>query len=237
MKSHKSYHGKLTGTEGELLLKPNGGNSSHTRFSENHFVPSPIRQATPQRNLMKSHKSYHGKITGTEAELLLKRNGGNCYLTRFSENHERYILSVMIMGNLMHYEIHIDNIEKKYGIDETDNEFNTVNEMLTFYESNPLSPGIENIGRCCLSEEARENLRKQEHELELGKLQQEHFQELCKHSQELDENQMIIADQKKKIGRSEKKVGRTRNVNKSASRKTSIPKKMHYIIIVNFYSS
>ena len=116
---------------------------------------------------MHSNSSYHGKLSGQEAEQILMEKRIPCYLTRYSNNHGKYILSTVTQdkqGNLIpfHLKILIDNDEKKYEIDGTRQSFENIDELLTHYENHPLNPDIISIGRRCLKNEPEEIMQEQD---------------------------------------------------------------------------
>ena len=116
-----------------------------------------VHTLRPSRHEMPDHYSYHGDISGNEAKRILKENSKrNCYLTRYSNNNETYILSVMFVyknqDKVCHYELSINTQESRYSLEGTDFVFDTLDKLLKYYESNPLNPDIRNIGMACLVE-------------------------------------------------------------------------------------
>ena len=114
------------------------------------------------------HDSYHGEISGKEAEFRLKAFKTRSYLTRYSVSHEQYLLSVyqpVLRGNEIKHEmrnfvITFKHDDKKiYRI--TDREFNSLEEMLETYERESLHHSLPNIGRM-VSEEEYLQLRQQQ---------------------------------------------------------------------------
>ncbi len=104
--------------------------------------------------LMDEHISYQQAITGKEAYKRLKRSSsGHCYLTRYSESRQCYVLSV--------YQKKPNNVTKHfkiiffkssqgnevYKIEGKDEKFNGLEAMLTHYENNRIDPALGNIGR------------------------------------------------------------------------------------------
>ena len=104
---------------------------------------------------MPEHSSYHGDISGPEAERILKESPKrNCYLTRYSRNSSTYTLSVVYIYNnqdkVLHLKLSIDNERLQHSLEGTEKIFTTLNELLQYYENNPLSPEIRNLGSPCL---------------------------------------------------------------------------------------
>lgn len=107
------------------------------------------------------HHSYHGAIKGVEAERTLKEQGGNCYLTRYSEARSVYVLSVFRGGDkrqqfahfdiLLHFNDEHHHSEKMYEIVGTEKRFGSVSDMLNFYGDTPINHQIRGIGVCVLS--------------------------------------------------------------------------------------
>jgi hypothetical protein len=97
------------------------------------------------------HPSYHQAITGDEAELRLRRFGGHCFLTRYSEKKKHYILSTF--KNLKptpvirhfkiikkHGRVHIEGIVKTH---------DDLQALLTYYQEHRVNPAVKSIGRQC----------------------------------------------------------------------------------------
>ncbi len=131
---------------------------SHT---QEHKLTKPLAVvAVPSKEIMTTHSSYHGKMTGENPEEIMRKMKEPCYLTRFSENHNRYVLSLMIKDKkgfeFMHIPLIINDEESKYEIEGTNNPFRSVNNMLGYYEHNNLDPTIPNIGIPCIAENPNE---------------------------------------------------------------------------------
>ncbi len=113
----------------------------------------PVSKAISYRHLMKNHSSYFGIMSGLEAEQLLTAMGKDCYLTRYSQLNEAYLLSVMKMtqngdNHFEHFKLMIDNEKEYYEIDGYEKSFKNIDELLDYYQSNPITPRITNIGQC-----------------------------------------------------------------------------------------
>ena len=105
---------------------------------------------------MGEHTSYHQSIPGDEAERRLKQFGRHCYLTRFSEHHDCYVLSVYqnqkpkdVVSN---FKIIIKDDGKNL-IDGKDEEFNDIGQLLAHYENHRIDPALKTIGRNCVEED------------------------------------------------------------------------------------
>ena len=90
-----------------------------------------------------------------EAETKLRRAGKDCcYLTRYSESIDEYILSVLRRKNdddivFQHFRITIWHDEKpavSYEILGSTKKFESIDKLLKFYKTNPLNHYINNIG-------------------------------------------------------------------------------------------
>ena len=110
-------------------------------------------------------KSYWGPMTGSEAELKLRLHGGNCYLTRYSEMKQHYVISVSVMRRkkqqarrqrdcleLYNFKLNVtkENSHNEFEIEGTDNKFNSVSSLLEFFQKNPISHSVSSIGEPCI---------------------------------------------------------------------------------------
>ena len=106
---------------------------------------------------MVPHQSYHLTITSNEAERRLKKSGNHCYLTRYSEGNKCYILSVYQKRpyQMKHYRLVFNQQGriKTYHIDGKEKDFNSLDNMLNYYENHPIDHGLMNIGRQVTKEE------------------------------------------------------------------------------------
>lgn len=103
-----------------------------------------------------SHPSYHGDITGSEAKEKLMEHGATCYLTRYSRVREDYILSVLT-NTRSEDELTIHNFTisiegHRYEIDGTEYPFDSIHDLLKFYEHTPVSHKVSHIGAPCIKE-------------------------------------------------------------------------------------
>jgi DNA segregation ATPase FtsK/SpoIIIE-like protein len=184
------------------------------------------------------HPSFHQSITGNEAKRRLQmcRRPGCCYLTRFSDMHRCYVLTVLQHRDpqdiVNHFKIIIDVTGCRVeGI--TKNHFTDIGSLLSFYERNHISPTFSNIGSYYTQEdyEMAERMR-QQHEREKRQQaeeylarekdmlrQQEEFQRTEKlHAKREEEerkeeqekkrmdNEMKLIAEKRKLGEEEKKL-------------------------------
>jgi len=112
-----------------------------------------LESATPQQLVMPNHRSFHGSITGEQAEYILSKTAEQqCYLTRYSSNHRAYILSVKepMTPNILHYKLSIDNTAQNYEIQGTGVAFRSFEELLSFYEQSPIDATVRSIGSPCV---------------------------------------------------------------------------------------
>ncbi len=116
-----------------------------------------VSKAISYRRLMKNHSSYFGIKTGLEAEQLLTAMGEDCYLTRYSQQNRAYLLSVMKTtqcggdNHFEHFKLLIDNKVEGYEIDGYEKSFKNIDNLLRYYQSNPITPRITSIGQQYLS--------------------------------------------------------------------------------------
>ena len=99
------------------------------------------------------HWCYVGVMTSKQAEQTLANKEGDCYFIRFSNIHQKYMLSVskksvddtVIYG---HYPINITTKYDfcEYEIEGSEKKFDDITELLHYYEENPLTDEIENLG-------------------------------------------------------------------------------------------
>lgn len=89
--------------------------------------------------LITKHISYAGNITGEEAEQKLSRSKGPSYLIRFSNNNNRYVLSIKTDMNIYkHYGLTEEN--QQYRLDVAYNSFPTIDALLEHYKNTPIDP-------------------------------------------------------------------------------------------------
>ena len=103
-----------------------------------------------EEHWLEEHPGYHQQITGEEAELRLRKNGGHCYLTRFNKDLKCYILSVYEKQGssaiMRHFKILIVNGKRKK-IDGLNREFDDVISLLEYYEQHRVDPALRSIGK------------------------------------------------------------------------------------------
>ena len=94
------------------------------------------------------HRSYHGAISGSEANELLNLAPEKGYLTRYSNNKKRYVLSVFYpsIPVVRHLLLAIDEEASSYVIQGTWKSFPGIYKLLDYYEINPLDSKLEDIG-------------------------------------------------------------------------------------------
>ena len=103
---------------------------------------------------MPNHSSYHGEVTGAEAEERLKENGGICFLTRYSTRQGKYVFSVIdSSANVHHIEITIDQDAPLFSLKNTEKQFKSMENLFRYYRSNPLTSSIRSIGKPCYQPE------------------------------------------------------------------------------------
>ena len=114
-------------------------------------VHSPCYPITlKEAELMDEHPSYHGSITSEEAKRRLNMHGGLCYLTRFSESHQHYMLSVYQdepTEVIKHFRLLIDRNRDCAQIQGMEQSFKNISRLLSHYESKRIDPAFRNIGK------------------------------------------------------------------------------------------
>ena len=80
--------------------------------------------------------------------------GSNCYLTRYSETQESYVVSAIVyhqgIPTPVHIKLNIDTDNNSYSLEGTEKTFRTLDELLNYFEQNPLSHDIRELGTPCL---------------------------------------------------------------------------------------
>lgn len=111
-------------------------------FSWHHMPSSPKAEPFPAWKLggIRRHPSYHGVMTKEAAELKLKQQARNSYLTRYDSNNSSYMLSVMRREGLrpqksVHFTIKTTKKDKRkqYEVVGTQRKFDYISELLEFY--------------------------------------------------------------------------------------------------------
>ena len=106
---------------------------------------------------IEAQPSYHGHLNRERAELKLSQHcpqKGKKYLTRFSENSERYKISVVTRdgsGKLSFQ--HLTLIEKSnntFRIDGALAEYNDIATLLKCHQEIPVGDKVTGIGECCV---------------------------------------------------------------------------------------
>jgi len=102
-----------------------------------------------------NHPSYHGNITGTEAELKLEENDSNSYITRYSKFKKLFKLTVMKKYGgkniIIHFTLDV-RLDRQgnyvYQIEGTDQVFTDPFKMLKHYQIHPINSIVDSIGEC-----------------------------------------------------------------------------------------
>lgn len=116
-----------------------------------------LMTVSASRKEMPNHPSYHGILDSKEAEQRLAvagESGCNSYLTRYSETYRSYVVSVSAWYNgsrlpPAHFQLNIDTDAGYFSIEGSQKHFHTLNELLSYYEMNPISPNVRSIGSVC----------------------------------------------------------------------------------------
>ena len=110
--------------------------------------------------MLGDHPSYHQCICGEEAIRRLKASGHPCcYLTRYSEKKESYILTVYKKqrpkDTKKHFIIIIKNNGRLKIEGETEVHFKRIEELLEYYETHRIHPSLKTIGCCYIYDEKK----------------------------------------------------------------------------------
>ena len=97
-------------------------------------------------------------MTGAEAEHKLKRHRGNCYLIRYSNSKQHYVLSVLninaqkLTQEICHFKLNIrkEGDHNVYEIEGTEQEFTDISALLEFYRHDSLTHSNCTIGEVCV---------------------------------------------------------------------------------------
>ena len=109
--------------------------------------------------MLGDHSSYHQSIQGDEAEKRLKESHTHCYLTRFSDRGDCYVLSVYMQQTpidvMKHFKIIIKD-DSKVLIEGKDEEFDNIGLLLHNYEQKRIDPALPTIGKNCVEKEYKD---------------------------------------------------------------------------------
>ena len=112
-----------------------------------------LSKATNPRISVVTGPSYHGNISGREAEKRLHESTGHCHLTRYSLKRDCYVLSVQFTKGVINDTKHFKIVDDKTTSLETDGnkvEFDSFEYLLNHYKNHPLTPEANStIGRPC----------------------------------------------------------------------------------------
>ena len=118
------------------------------------FIPLDLTTLPPdvpitEEEIMEEHPSYHQCITSEEAKQRLKKHGGCCYLTRYSESQKKYFLNVF-KDKPTHTYKHYEIMKKRrmYWIDGKKKKFRSIKTLLEHYETTRIDTGFPTIGEC-----------------------------------------------------------------------------------------
>ena len=99
--------------------------------------------------MMVEHSSNHNEITGEEAIFRLKHSGNpHCYLTRYSQSKNKYVLTVYKKDRPKdvekHFPLIIENERRK--IEGKEKVFASLADLLHYYERERINPSLPNVG-------------------------------------------------------------------------------------------
>ena len=101
--------------------------------------------------------SFHGTINEKKAEAKLKKHGVDCFLIRYNEDRNVYLLSVMTSGGNGHetkfeeYQVLRDSSDSSdtyiiFKIQGREEVFDSIDNLLKFYQKNSISQTTASIG-------------------------------------------------------------------------------------------
>ncbi len=106
----------------------------------------------PSKDQLPNHPAYHMLCNGEQAEDKLRQKGGNCFLFRYSDTNQKYVLSVLNQKQFYNFTINIDNSVPSYSLIGTQNTFPSLNELVDYYVRIPLNHNVRTIGKPCTHE-------------------------------------------------------------------------------------
>lgn len=154
---------KLIGKELRLqpvskaLEQTNNGTGTHL-----NMMTCTLNIARPPWEIVEISKdpSYHGALTGKEAEARLERADGDSYLIRYSKRRDTCVISLSKQKDgykkFMHFDLKVTKIKRKllpgsvvkFEINKTEQRFDSIRKLLKFYEKNAVSyEVISGIGK------------------------------------------------------------------------------------------
>ena len=112
-----------------------------------------LDMATNPRSSIVMDISYHGDISGKEAEKKLLEYSGHCHLTRYSKRKGCYVMSVQLIKGgsnvIKHFRI-VDGEKMSIDTNEKKVEFDSFEHLLNHYRHHPLIQEADStIGRPC----------------------------------------------------------------------------------------
>ena len=115
-----------------------------------------LQQVSDPSNLIDNkHPSYHGTLTGAEANERLNSKEKHCYLVRYSKKQKRYALCVRYTNgtevSFEHFALVVKN--KEFWLDYKGEKkiFESLDGLLSHYKEHPLTEEVSNIGEECKS--------------------------------------------------------------------------------------
>ena len=112
-------------------------------------MSTPRTVLSPTRRQLPNHAAYHENISATTAEEKLKAKSGPCFLFRYSNTYQCYQISVKYENEVEHIEVEIDKDVPSYQLQGSEKIFTSLDELVKYYQKNPLSPSIRKIGQPC----------------------------------------------------------------------------------------
>ena len=104
----------------------------------------------PSNNVMPNHEAYHGNISPNECKRKLKARGTTCFLFRYSNSRKVYQLALVDFNHDVKFlNLKVDREKPSFGIVGSEKGFETVESLINYYQRNPISPTIQQLGEPC----------------------------------------------------------------------------------------
>lgn len=120
-------------------------------WTQNYIIQcTPMTIPIPERNFMDDHNSYHGAISGEEAVKRLRKANNDSYLCRYSSGNRKYVITIFQqeLRKVGHFRLSINrNSQRKYKVEGMTKHFESIENLLWFYETNRIHPEFDTIGR------------------------------------------------------------------------------------------
>lgn len=94
------------------------------------------------------YPGYHGLVSPSKVESVLKERDENCHVLRYNEQKKTYIISVSWEGEVRHFKLitNNENFETRYQIEGNPKQFRSLNQLLDYYKDCRINRDIGGIG-------------------------------------------------------------------------------------------